>query len=116
VEADILIVPARDWAEIGAVHSQKANLRAVENGYSMIRQAEFGTSGAFDPQGRVLSSHDYASADIHVVYSDVPVRGRATVYRSVGDLFAWLCLAGAVVLTGLGLHRYRRSAVPRGVQ
>jgi apolipoprotein N-acyltransferase len=109
VDADIMIVPARDWAEVGAVHSQKANLRSVENGYSMVRQAEFGTSGAFDPQGRVLSSHDYASADVHVVFSDVPVRGGPTAYRSVGDLFAWLCLAGTVVLTGLG---FRRSAVP----
>ncbi|MEO6082494.1 MAG: nitrilase-related carbon-nitrogen hydrolase [Umezawaea sp.] len=109
VDADIMIVPARDWAEISAVHGQKANLRSVENGYSMIRQAEFGTSGAFDPQGRVLSSHDYASADVHVVFSDVPVRGSSTVYRSVGDLFAWLCLAGTIVLTGFG---FRRSAVP----
>ncbi|SDI24030.1 hypothetical protein SAMN05421505_14010 [Sinosporangium album] len=33
---------------MGPVHSQKAQLRAIENGYSMIRQAEFGVAGAFD--------------------------------------------------------------------
>jgi predicted amidohydrolase len=88
VDADIMIVPARDWAEIGAVHSRMANMRAVENGYSMIRQAEFGVSGAFDPQGRTLSTHVYQRSDRHVVLSDVPVLGSATPYRMIGDVFA----------------------------
>ncbi|TDD20729.1 nitrilase-related carbon-nitrogen hydrolase [Nonomuraea diastatica] len=105
VDADIMLVPARDWAEIGPVHSQKAGLRSIENGYAMVRQAEFGVSGAFDPQGRVLAAHDYAGGDRHVVFSDVPVRGTATVYRMIGDAFAWLCLAGTAVATGLAVRR-----------
>lgn len=105
VDADIMLVPARDWAEIGPVHSQKANLRAVENGYAMVRQAEFGVSGAFDPQGRVLAAHDHSASERHVVYSDVPTRGTATLYRPLGDVFAWLCLAGVVLVAGRALYR-----------
>ncbi|PRY38694.1 nitrilase-related carbon-nitrogen hydrolase [Umezawaea tangerina] len=107
VDADILLVPARDWPEVGSVHSGKAALRAVENGYSLVRQAEFGVSGAVDRHGRVLASHDYAGSDVHVVHSDVPTHGVTTVYRVVGDLFAWLCVAGAVVTTGARLRRSR---------
>ena len=107
VDADIMIVPARDWAEIGAVHSQMANMRVIENGYSMIRQAEFGVSGAFDPQGRTLTEHVYQRSDQHVVVSDVPIRGSATPYRMIGDVFAWLCVAGTVVLIGLAIRRGR---------
>jgi apolipoprotein N-acyltransferase len=104
VDTDIMIVPARDWAEIGAVHSQMANMRVVENGYSMIRQAEFGVSGAFDPQGRTLTAHVYQHSDQHVVVSDVPIRGSATPYRMIGDVFAWLCVAATVVLIGLAIR------------
>jgi apolipoprotein N-acyltransferase len=107
VDTDIMIVPARDWAEIGALHSQMANMRVVENGYSMIRQAEFGVSGAFDPQGRTLTAHVYQHSDQHVVVSDVPIRGSATAYRTIGDVFAWLCVAGTVVLIGLAIRRGR---------
>jgi apolipoprotein N-acyltransferase len=107
VDADILLVPARDWAEVGVVHSQKAGLRAVENGYSIVRQAEFGTSGAVDQRGRVLTAHDYAGSEVHVVQSDVPIRRATTVYSAVGDLFAWLCVAAVVVMTGVGVRRSR---------
>ncbi|MEV4174270.1 nitrilase-related carbon-nitrogen hydrolase [Nonomuraea sp. NPDC049709] len=107
VDADIMIVPARDWAEIGPVHSQKAGLRSIENGYAMVRQAEFGVSGAFDAQGRALAVHDYAGGDRHVVYSDVPTRGAATVYRVIGDVFAWTCLAGTAVMIALPPWRLR---------
>ncbi|NBE98310.1 nitrilase [Nonomuraea sp. KC401] len=108
VDADIMLVPARDWAEIGPVHSQKASLRSIENGYAMVRQAEFGVSGAFDAQGRVLAAHDYAGGDRHVVLSDVPVRGATTVYRVIGDVFAWSCLAGTAVVIGLAVRRRTR--------
>ncbi len=38
----------------------------------------------------------------------VPIRGTTTLYQRIGDLFGWLCLAGTVVPTAVGL-RARRS-------
>lgn len=107
VDADIMIVPARDWTEIGRVHSQKANLRAVENGYSIIRPAQHGVSTAVDPQGRVLSAQDYDKTEDPTMISDVPTRGAPTIYGLIGDAFAWLSIAGTVLLIGTSLVRQR---------
>ncbi|MEV1001586.1 hypothetical protein [Nonomuraea sp. NPDC050202] len=68
-------------------------------------------AGAFDAQGRTLSEHVHERDDRHVVVSEVPVRGFATPYRAIGDVFAWLCVAGTVLLIGLAIHR---AAKPQG--
>ncbi len=113
VDADIMIVPARDWAEIGGVHSQKASLRAIENGYSLVRQAHYGVSGAVDPEGRILAAQDYAATEEPTMIADVPTRGTPTVYGLVGDAFAWLSAAGTILLVSIGLVR-RRPGAPEG--
>ncbi|MEU0463822.1 hypothetical protein ABZ215_07455 [Amycolatopsis sp. NPDC006131] len=41
---------------------------------------------------------------------DVPVHGVTTPYRVIGDAFAWLCLAGTVVLIGTAVFRRRPPA------
>ena len=107
VNADIMIIPALDWEKIGWVHSQKANLRAVENGYSIIRAAQYGVSGAFDPRGRTLSVQDYAATEDPTMIADMPTRGIRTVYGLIGDAFTWLCIAGTVLLIGTSLVRRR---------
>nr|WP_240973304.1 carbon-nitrogen hydrolase family protein [Nonomuraea sp. FMUSA5-5] len=53
-DADIMLVPGGDWPEIGRVHTVMAGLRAIENGYSLVRQDYVGLSAAFDNQGHVL--------------------------------------------------------------
>ena len=42
----------------------------------------------------------------------VPMHGVRTIYATIGDLFAWLCIIGLVALTGLAIiqSRKRRSA------
>ena len=40
----------------------------------------------------------------------VPMQGVRTIYATIGDLFAWLSMAGLVVLIGFALVR-RRQAV-----
>jgi apolipoprotein N-acyltransferase len=105
-DADIMLVPGGDWPEIGRVHSEMAGLRAIENGYSLVRQDYVGLSAAFDNQGHVLSTQNtLVDQDLWLV--DVPVRGVTTPYRVIGDAFAWLCLAGTVVLIGFGVFRRR---------
>jgi hypothetical protein len=43
---DMMLVPSNDWREFGAVHTQKATLRAIENGYSLVRQDTEGLAQA----------------------------------------------------------------------
>ncbi|KDN16430.1 hypothetical protein DV20_41205 [Amycolatopsis rifamycinica] len=110
-DADIMLVPGGDWPEIGRVHSEMAGLRAVENGYSLVRQDYVGWSVAFDSHGHTLSTQDtLVDRDLWLV--DVPVHGVTTPYRVIGDAVAWLCLAGTVVL--IGLRVFRRPARASG--
>lgn len=109
VDADIMLVPARDWAEVAELHSQKAALRAVENGYSVVRQAEFGRATAWDYQGRVLSDQTYATTPALTMMVDVPTEGSRSAYNRVGDIFAWICVAAGVWIVGIGLVARRRE-------
>lgn len=111
VDADIMIVPGYDWPEIGRVHTLKmASLRAIENGYSLIRQDFFGQSAAFDPLGNLLATQDTTSRARHLMMVDVPVRGSRTIYNVIGDLFAWLCAAAIFVLVVTALRRREPTA------
>jgi apolipoprotein N-acyltransferase len=91
--AGIWFLPANDWAAIKRVHFEMAAFRAVENGVPIVRAASSGISGAFDGWGRVLGATDHFSG-AQAMVAQVPLGGVATVYARVGDLFAWLCVAG----------------------
>lgn len=98
--ADLFLVPSNDWPEFGRTHTEKIAVRGVENGFSIMRQDSNGLSRAYDPYGRVLASVDYFGADQASTVAYLPTRGTPTVYGQVGDVFAWACLAGLVVLAG----------------
>jgi apolipoprotein N-acyltransferase len=112
VPADIMLLPGWDWPEMGHVHTMRmARLRAIENGYSLVRVDYQGVSAAFDPFGRVLAMQNTLQGDGHVLLVDVPVKGVTTLYRLTGDLFAWLCVLATLGLVALGLVRPQS---PRG--
>ncbi|WP_215546268.1 hypothetical protein [Amycolatopsis sp. CA-230715] len=98
-DADIMLVPGGDWPEFGRAHTEMSSLRAIENGYALVRQDFSGWSAGFDHQGRTLSTQD-TTVDHDSWILDVPARGTTTAYRLFGDVFAWLCLAGTIVLIG----------------
>jgi apolipoprotein N-acyltransferase len=99
--ADLLIVPANEWKEIKTIHVQMAAFRAIESGVPLVRPAASGLSSAFDPWGRVLGVADFFSTGDRTMTAQVPVGGVATLYAKVGDLFAWLCVAGLLVPLGM---------------
>jgi apolipoprotein N-acyltransferase len=107
--ADIMLVPANDWPQFGATHTRDASIRAVENGYSLVRQDSDGVASAFDYEGHVLASTDYYRTGQQTLVAAVPTSGVRTVYSVVGDLFAWLCVlatAGLLIAAVRG-HRSR---------
>lgn len=106
VVADIMLLPGWDWPEEGYNHTMKAaRLRAIENGYSLVRTDYWGLSGVFDPFGRVLGMQDTVPGKDYTMIVDVPVKGVTTPYRLTGDLFAWLCLLATLGLCLAGLLR-----------
>ena len=109
---DLLLGPSLDWREITPLHTRMTTFRSIENGFSMIRCTGGGLSIAVDYQGRALTVADDFTTDEPVMISDVPSKGVTTIYSQIGDLFAWLCGAGFVILFVLAL--FRRKAVGKG--
>lgn len=108
LDADILLTPSWDWREVSDAHTMRmVRLRAIENGYSLLRPVFNGVSAAFDPYGRTLAMKETLSSGRHVMMADVPIRGVPTVYGRVGDVFAWICVGGLLMLVSLGLRRRR---------
>ncbi|MDH3253059.1 MAG: hypothetical protein OEM41_09730, partial [Ignavibacteria bacterium] len=106
---DILLVPAWDWKAITPLHAVMATFRAIENGFSMVRQTREGLSIAVDPYGRVLASMDYFTAGDQRMTALVPTKGVSTVYSFIGDSFAWVCAGGLLLLIYSGWSPRHKS-------
>ena len=102
---DVLLDPANDWREIDPIHTQMASFRAIEQGFSLIKQTSQGLSAAFDYQGRRLAATDYYQTADYAMISEVPTRGVRTIYSRLGDWFTWLCIAGLLLLTTVSFRR-----------
>jgi apolipoprotein N-acyltransferase len=111
-DVDILLVPAWDWKAITPFHTQAGTFRAIERGFSLVRSTGEGLSIAVDPYGRTLATLNYFNTDDHIMISDVPVRGVRTAYSTIGDLFAWLCVAGLVTIVVWSSLRRSAGAPP----
>jgi apolipoprotein N-acyltransferase len=109
--ADVLLAPSDDWPALNPSHAQHATFRAIENGYSLVRETNDGVSLAVDYEGRVLSASDYFTTDHEVMIAYVPTRGARTIYATIGDLFAWLAMIGLAALIGLTIVQRRTRPV-----
>ena len=106
--ADIFLGPSDDWRAQDPAHAHDAAFRAVENGFSLVRQASGGLALVVDYEGRVLAASDYFTTDRQVIVADVPTHGVRTIYATIGDLFAYLCIVGLLGLIGLAVLQSRR--------
>ena len=79
------------------------SLRAVENGFTMIRPVYNGFSYAVDANGRLLASMDSDLTDTGIMYAEVPTQGVKTLYSRVGDMLGWLCVVGFLGFLPLNL-------------
>jgi len=103
---DIMLLPGWDWREMGYTHTMNmARLRAIENGYSLIRIDFIGVSAAFDPYGRVLAMQDTLPGQSHMMIADLPTKRVWTLYSEIGDVFAWLCIAAVIGFCTYGAVR-----------
>jgi apolipoprotein N-acyltransferase len=106
---DIMLLPSNDWQAADPWHTHNATFRAIENGYSLVRQATNSLAMTVDDQGRVLAATDYFTTDQQTMIAYVPVKGTWTIYSVVGDLFARLCIAGLLLLAGIGAWQALRE-------
>ncbi len=110
---DVMFNPSNDWEEVALLRMQMATFRAIENGFSLIRPTSHGFSVATDYQGRVLAITDYFTSEDPVMIAYGPTKGVKTVYSQIGDVFAWLCMAGLVTVIGWAVVRRKAAKSPR---
>lgn len=115
--ADLVVVPGPDWREINPLHPRMAGLRAVENGYALMRPSRMSQSIASDRFGRRLGAVDWFTNPLPTLHVTVPVDGGATFYSRIGDWAAMLCVLGLLFIAGLDVvppdgRRLRRASKP----
>ncbi len=111
--AGILLVTTHESYSLEAsADAAEAVCRAVENGTSLVRPTGNGISLITDYQGRVIASQDYFHSNGGIMLAAVPTRETWTLHSHIGDVFAYLCVSGLLLLTGLALtHRTQPAQV-----
>lgn len=97
--ADIMLVPGFDTKKISDYHTRVSFLRGVENGFSVIRQANKGASISADYMGNTLSYQKFFNTDNRIMITDTPTKGKWTFYSFTGEIFLWVVFAGFALLS-----------------
>ncbi len=106
---DILFAPNLEYRQIDPIHAHMASYRAIENGITLVRQADNGLSIVVDPYGRVTASMDHFNNTERVMVAKVPILSTFTIYPYIGDLFAWLAVAGLIAIIVVVIVQRRRE-------
>ena len=106
---DFLFSPSLEFQAIDPIHAHMASYRAIENGVTLVRQADNGLSIVVDPYGRATASMDHFNNTERVMVAKAPIQSAFAVYPYIGDLFAWLAVAGLVGLIVVGIVQRRRE-------
>jgi apolipoprotein N-acyltransferase len=109
---DVMFNPSNEWKEVAPLRMQMAKFRSIENGFSLVRPTSHGFSAAADYQGRVLGLTDYFTSEDPVMVAYIPTKGVTTIYSRIGDLFAWLCIAGLVAAIAWVVVRRKSAQAP----
>jgi apolipoprotein N-acyltransferase len=81
----------------------------LENGFSVVRQTNKGTSMAIDGSGRALARQEYFETADRLMLVDVPTRRVASLYAALGEWFAYAGMALALALVVWGISAGRRK-------
>ena len=109
-QASLLFAPTNDVPQFAESALSMAGFRAIENGMTILRPTGSGISAVIDERGRILSSQDTFSNPSGVFAVDLPLHGTRTIYSQLGDVLAYLCIAGLVYLTAAVVLFQKRPA------
>jgi apolipoprotein N-acyltransferase len=109
--ADVIINLTNDsWSQSvpsATQHLAMAVFRATENRRTVVRSTNGGMTAVIDPNGRIIADNEPFTESY--IIADVPVyTGRTGIYTSIGDVFAYLFLAGGGVSIIISLYAYIR--------
>jgi apolipoprotein N-acyltransferase len=90
-------------------HAQIARFRCVENRMPMVRCVNTGCSVLIDSNGKlpaVVGDGRYGKGRVEAaLLAEVQLDRRQTLYGRIGETWAWMCLAGTLILLPLTWRR-----------
>lgn len=111
----VMLVPAWDFDEDGALAAAITLTRGVEGGYAIVRAARNGLLTVTDAYGRVRARQRSSAMPGSVLLATVPTgRPAPTLYARTGALFGWLCALLSIVMLAASTDR-ARSCLHRAV-
>jgi apolipoprotein N-acyltransferase len=93
----LMLAPAWDFRMDGFWHGHIAVMRAVEDGFSLVRSAKNGLLTVSDDRGRIVAEVSSGSAKFATLLAVVPAGHDGTLFLLLGDWFGW-CAMGLLVL------------------
>lgn len=104
-EADIFINPSYDWKAFQYFTSYGVQARAIECGFSVLRNPVNGNIVLYDIYGRPLHMANVMNVQAGMIYQDIPKKGTTTFYGMTGNWFPWACAiyAAFAILSGFFL-------------
>lgn len=106
--AVLAVVPSSDWLGIDPYHTWMARVRAIEQGFSLVRPVRWATSGAYDAYGRARGTMSPWEDNDRVMVATVPIRQVRTWYTRLGDA-PTLTVSGVLLVVAAGLALVRRG-------
>jgi apolipoprotein N-acyltransferase len=104
----LMLTPAWDFRVDGFWHGHIAVMRAVEDGFSLVRSARGGLLTVADNRGRIVAEVASNTAPFATLIATVPAGHSHTLFLILGDWFGW-CAMALLVLVLVQLLRGRRT-------
>src|SRR5579859_6380728 len=108
--ATLVLDPSSDVNGLSDLDAGIASLRAIETGVTLVRPNGNGPTRIFDSWGRVLVEQADQPGGSRLLVATVPARHVWTLYGEVGDVFAYACVVGLIVLVGAAFVRRGQPA------
>jgi apolipoprotein N-acyltransferase len=89
----LLMAPAADFRMDGFWHGHIAVMRAVEDGFSLVRSARRGLLTVADNRGRIVAETASNAAPLSTLLATVPAGHNGTLFLLLGDWFGWVAIA-----------------------
>lgn len=96
--AQILFVPALDFVADGWQHGRNAIMQGVENGYSIVRNAQWGFLSISNSYGKIIALQPTSLKQPTYLIGEATYGHGGTLYSRYGDWFAWLCCILTIAL------------------
>jgi apolipoprotein N-acyltransferase len=110
----LMLAPAWDFRVDAFWHGHIAVMRAVEDGFSLVRAARRGSLTVADDRGRIVAETASNAAQFATLLANVPAGHDATLFQLLGDWFGWCAIALlALVMGRLWAVRLRRNPETR---